>query len=136
MTAEIRATAASLREVFVETALKVFALAVDPAEVEEREVREVRAHGATPEGLLLHWIGECLYVHEVEGFVARAIELTVFDTAREAGGEPLRLHAFLRGEELEPGRHRPRLGLESARPARVSLETPAGGYEVRLTVET
>ena len=81
-------------EAFVQTALGVFALIVEPGSVEERESREVRAHGESLEALLVAWINECLYVHEVEGFVARRVALEVFDTTPRAGGEPLRLHSI------------------------------------------
>ena len=74
--------------------------------MEEREQREVRAHGDSLEGLLVAWINECLYVHDVEGFVARRVEIEVFDGTASAGGERLRLHSFLHGEEVDPSRHR------------------------------
>src|SRR4029450_5803254 len=66
-------------EAFVQTALGVFALIVEPGSVEVRDRREVRAHAETIESLLVSWINECLYVHEVEGFVARAVDLEVFE---------------------------------------------------------
>lgn len=103
----IVARASALPELFAAAALDVLALAVDPGAIEEREVREVRAHGSSHEALLQQWIGECLYVHEVEGFACRRIEFSVFDLEPRAGGEPLRLHAFLHGEELDPSRHKP-----------------------------
>ena len=55
--------------VWVTLLAALFAAAVDPASVEETEVREVRAHGAGVPALLHRWLEECLYVHEIEGFV-------------------------------------------------------------------
>ena len=77
--------------------------ACDPDAVEEREVREVRAHGATPEALFAQSINECLYVHEVEGFAWRRIEFAFFDAEPRAGAESMRLHPFLHGDSLEKG---------------------------------
>jgi SHS2 domain-containing protein len=122
-------------EAFVQTARGVFALIVEPDSVEERERREVRAHADTLEALLVTWINECLYVHEVEGFVARAIDLEVFETSPRAGGEPLRLHSFLRGEELEPGRHRLGTVVKAATFHQVSVAAVEDGYEARLIVD-
>jgi SHS2 domain-containing protein len=100
---------ANLPEAFAQVALGVFALLVDPATVEERDVREVRAHGTAPETLLVNWVNECLYVLDVEGFVARRVEFTTFALDPVApGGEPLRLHSRLHGEDLDPVRHVPR----------------------------
>ena len=59
-------------EAFARAALGVLALAITPEGVEARESREVRAQGDSPETLLVSFINECLYVHEIEGFaVAR-----------------------------------------------------------------
>ena len=135
MAREIRVQGATLREAFAEAALRVFALAVDPALVRPREVREVRAHGSSLGALLGQWIAECSYVHEIEGFVCHAIEFAVFDVEPGPGGEPMRLHAFLRGEAVSAER----LQLGEARPVVIARENPIGatadGYEIHLTVQ-
>ena len=79
----------------------------EPAdEPEERDAREVRAHGNAPETLLVNWLNECLYVLDVEGFVARRVEFGNFSLDPAApGGEPLRLHCRLLGEDFDPARH-------------------------------
>jgi len=108
VTVEISATGDTLPEAFVRIALALFATAVDPDTVEDADVREVRAHGSGAPALLRAWLQECLYVHEVEGFTCRGIEMVVFDAAPGAGGEKMRLHAILAGEEIDPARHRVR----------------------------
>jgi SHS2 domain-containing protein len=133
---EVFAAGATLEEVFVRAAEGVLALAVDPESVEGRDVREVRAHGRTPEALLAHWISECLYLQEVEGFVCRRLELAVFDTKPRPGGEPLRLHSIVHGEELDPARHHPKTSIKAAPPGGVSIRAIEGGYEARIMVET
>jgi len=67
----VHAWAATRAEAFAQASLGVFALIVRPEEVTEREHREVRAQADSPERLLVGWINECLYVHEIEGFVVR-----------------------------------------------------------------
>ena len=83
---------------FAQAALGVFALIVKPEEVADREHREVRAQADSPERLLASWINECLYVHEIEGFVVRRVEVDTCTTTL--------VHGLLHGEELDPGRHR------------------------------
>lgn len=91
---------------FTQVAQGAFALAMDPRAVEEVEARVVRAHGVEAADLLVNWLNECLYVMEVEGFLARRVEITTASLKRaEAGGEPLRLHGLLHGEELDHVRH-------------------------------
>ena len=101
-------------EAFAQTALGIFALIVEPDEVEEREQREVRAHGDSLEGLLVAWINECLYVHDVEGFVARRIEIAVFDdTAQGRRRAPAAPFASFTGRRSIRPRHR--LGTRASR---------------------
>ena len=50
-------------------ALGVFNLIVPTVAVEPLEGREVAARGASVEALLVNWLNECLYVHDLEGFV-------------------------------------------------------------------
>jgi SHS2 domain-containing protein len=126
---------ATLREAFAEAALGVFALAVEPAHVEEREAREVRAHGDTEAALLARWIDECLYVHEVEGFVCRRIEVPVFETRRGGGGEPFRLHAFLHGEPADPGRHAPRAKVKALHRGSAVVRPAPDGFEVMVALD-
>ena len=113
----------------------VFSLSAAPATVEVRERREVRAQAAGPEALLVTWINECLYVHDVEGFVARRIEIEVFDDTARSGGERLRLHSFLHGEEVDPSRHRLGTVVKAATMREVSTRASEGGFETRLVLD-
>ncbi len=126
---------ATAAEAFVQTALGVFALIVEPDSVEVRESREVRAHGESLEALLVAWLNECLYVHEVEGFVARQVALEVFDAVPRAGGEPLRLHSFLHGEEIDTGRHRLGTIVKAATFHQVAVRPCNDGYETRVVLD-
>lgn len=120
----------TLADAFARTALAVLAHAVDPGAVEERDRREVRAHGTTAEALLAHWLNECLYVLEVEAFACSRVELAVFDVARGTGAEPMRLHAYLHGEEIDPARHPIRTALESIPLDAVAVRSTDSGYEI------
>jgi len=131
VTTIVHARGATLSEAFARAAVAVLARAVDTDSLDERDVREVRAHGGTADELLAHFIRECLYVHEVEGFAWRRIEFAVFDATTRAGAEPLRLHAFLHGDELDSGHRLPATGDVSH--ASVRPEQKDGAYEIRIT---
>jgi SHS2 domain-containing protein len=135
------ARGATLEQAFIEVALATYTALAGPADVQSGarsrtdELREVRAHGSSFELLLDRWIAECCYVHEVEGFVGRAIEFAVFSVGSAAGGEPMRLHAFLRGEVLSTHDIAARVirGISAAdRP----IQSTPEGFEIRLVVET
>ncbi len=126
--------AATLPDAFARIGLALFAAAVDPASVNEAEVREVRAHGSGTPALLRRWLEECLYVHEVEGFACRSVEFVVFDASPAAGGEPVRLHAFLRGEPVEPARHQVRSLIRGIGTDEPTVEVVPGGFLVRASL--
>lgn len=111
----------------------LFALAVDPASVEEREARVVRAHGVEAAALLVNWLNECLYVLDVEGFVARRVEFisSSLDVAA-LGGEPLRLHCLLHGEEMDPARHVSRESMGGVSDMGAAVTKGSGGFEARV----
>ena len=129
MSDRLRASGPTLREAFANVALAVLTRAVDPASVEEHEVREVRAHGSSVQSLAANWINECLYVHEVEGFAWRRIEFAVFEAEARAGGEPMRLHGFLHGEPID-GAAGDVTAVVSA--DAVSVSATDRGYEIEL----
>lgn len=132
---ELTATGATLSEAFARIALGLFAATVDPATVGDDDTREVRAHGVGLSALLHAWLQECLYVHEVEGFACRSIEFAVFETSPSAGGEALRLHAVLRGEEIDAARHRIRAAIRNVSGDGLAVESGPAGFSVQATLE-
>jgi len=127
---------ASLPEAFAQVALGVFALLADPASVEERDAREIRAHGTVPETLLVNWLNECLYVLDVEGFIPRRIEFTVFALdAAAAGGEPLRLYCRLHGEDRDPARHVSRETVRGIRAEGAAVLAVGDEPEARVVID-
>ena len=134
MSAEVVARGATLRQAFIESVLGLFSRWVDPAHVTSREVREVRAHGDSLEALLAHWIAECCYLHEVEGFVFLGIDLESFDVEPKAGGEPMRLYAFLHGETLDLPNPPTAHGVRPVTAANIAIRMDREGYEIRLVL--
>ena len=127
-------SAPTLEEAFAQTALAVFAMAVDPASIEERDARVVRAHGADATDLVVNWLGECLYVLDVEGFAPRRVELLAATLSESgSGGEPLRLHCLLHGEEIDRERHAP-AELGGVDRASASVKANDGIVQIRVQI--
>ena len=129
MTTIVHARGATLSEAFARAAVAVLARAVDTDSLDERDVREVRAHGGTADELLAHFIRECLYVHEVEGFAWRRIEFAVFEAEARAGGEPMRLHGFLHGEAIDEAADDVTAVVSAGA---VSVSATDAGYEIQV----
>ncbi len=123
----VRAWAPTLAEAFAQTALGVFALIVPPEDVAERETREVRAQGDGLETLLVSWINECLYVHEIEGFAVHRVTVTA-----QPGTF---VHGVLHGEPVDPDRHRLGTVVKAATLHGVAVIGHPDGHETRLIVD-
>ncbi len=123
----VRAWGPTRGEAFAQAALGVLALIVAADEVEAREARAVRAQAEAPEPLLVAWVNECLYVHEIEGFVVRRVEVL-------ACGDTV-VHGVLHGEPLDPRRHRLGTVVKAATLHRTSVAERDGRHEVALIVD-
>ena len=123
----VRAWGPSWAAALAQAALGMLALIVDPESVEARESREVRAQGEVPETLLAAWIDECLYVHEIEGFAARDVEVS-------ACSESV-VHGRLLGEPLDPSRHRLGTVVKAATLHGLAVSSREGRHEVRIIVD-
>jgi SHS2 domain-containing protein len=123
----VRGWGESRAAAFAQATLGVFALLVEPAEVEPREVREVRAQADAPETLLVAWIDECLYVHDIEGFVVHDVEMTVCSDTLA--------HGLLRGEPVDPARHRVGTVVKGATYHQVAVGVRDGVHEARVIVD-
>ena len=123
----IRAWGPTRAEAFVQAALGVLSLVADPASVAPRETREVRAQADGPELLLVAWIDECLYVHEIEAFVVSRVEVgACSDTV---------VHGRLHGEPLDVARHRLGTVVKGATLHGVSVQAHEGRHEVKIIVD-
>jgi len=123
----IRAWGPTRADAFAQAALGVLSLVADPMTVSAHETREVRAQADDPETLLVAWINECLYVHEIEGFVVCRVEVHSCSHDVVLG----RLH----GEPLDAGRHRLGTVVKAATLHGVSVQVHAGQHEVRVVVD-
>jgi protein archease len=123
----VRAWGRDRAEAFAEAARGVLALGVGAAEVEERETRDVRAQAATIEDLLVAWINECVYVHEIEGFAVHRVHVHRLD------GEVA--HGVLYGEPLEPPRHQLGTVVKGVTHHHVSVTVTTTSCEVSVIVD-
>jgi len=123
----VRAWGRDRAEAFAEAALAVLALAVAPAGVEERETRDVRAQAATVEDLLVAWINECVYVHEIEGFAIHRVSVDRLDDTV--------VHGVMHGESLEPSRHQLGTVVKGVTHHRVAVTETTSGCEVSVIVD-
>jgi SHS2 domain-containing protein len=93
----IRAWGRDLPEMFVNAARGMWSLMVEPGTARCRERLPVKVEAADCETLLVAWLNELLYLHEVEGFVAA--EFSIQHLTHTA------LEAEVCGERVDRERH-------------------------------
>jgi protein archease len=108
--------------------LAVFNLIVPLTAVRAAESREVRAQGDTREALVVNWVNELLYLHDVEGFVPRDL-----DPPRLLEGG--RVHAVLAGEPVDPARHPRGILVKAATYHQLALTWAPDRVGVRLVLD-
>ena len=123
----VRAWGASRAEAFAHAAAGMLALIVTPDAVSSVESREARAQGGSLEALLVNWLNECLYVHEIEGFAVTRVEV---DACRDDF-----VHGVMYGEPLDPARHPMGTIVKAATHHQVEVRESADRVEVRVVVD-
>ena len=116
-----------MEESFRQVGLGVFALIAAPEGVEERESRELPALGESRENLLVNWINECLYLHDIEGFLSRRIEFPIFEEGR--------LLCQLWGEPVGSSRHKVGILVKAATYHQLTLRESPRGWEIRVILD-
>ncbi len=92
----IEARGATLEEAFANAARGMFSIIVDGSDIAARVKREISLEPTDDdEQLLVDWLSELLYVHDVDGLVFDSFEITI------DGG----LHATAWGEPYSRDRH-------------------------------
>jgi SHS2 domain-containing protein len=114
-------------DAFARAAEGVLALGVTPGAVTVQETREARAQGGSIEALLVNWLNECLYVHEIEGFAVARVEI---DTCRDD-----LVHGVLHGEALDPARHPLGTIVKAATHHQVEVRETPGRVDIRVVVD-
>jgi SHS2 domain-containing protein len=98
--AKFQAYGRTLEEAFSNAALATISLMWDPAEVEARLSQPIDVKGRDLEQLLVHFLGEIIYLLETRSFLAAAAD----DVIIEKADKGFRLRAFFRGDD-RPARY-------------------------------
>ena len=103
-------------------------LMVDPATVEERVERRLRAEGFDEAAQIVAWLNEVLFLFDTEGLLLSRFEITRWDDTTvegEAAGEP-----------FDPPRHELRTGVKAATYHQLASGPDGrGGWEIRVFLD-
>jgi SHS2 domain-containing protein len=117
----------TLAEVFANAADGLADLTVDREGLSDTIQMQVNVSATDPEGLLVAWLNELLYLLDTQRFVPRRTEITSLD-----GGS---LTAQLSGDTIDPARHAVRRMIKAATYHGLSVRQVDGGWEARVILD-
>ena len=120
----VKVWAEDLGGLFEEAARALFSLITSIEEVRPRVKREVESEGNGWEELLVGWLSELLYLHEVEGLLFSRFEI------KELHGDRLKGEAS--GEEIDPRRHPIQTGVKAVTYHQLRVERKDGLWEAQI----
>ncbi len=92
----LKAYGSTLEEIFENAAVGMFDIMTDVETVEARGEVKVRVESQDLESLMVDWLTELLYVHELENVFLSAFEVAIHG---------LSLEATAKGETVDPSKH-------------------------------
>lgn len=108
--------------------LGLFALETDLRRIRPRVERAVSASGSDPVALVVAFLSELVTLEQTEGFLAREIEV------RLVGRPPTALVAQLKGEPIDPARHRLRIEVKAITMHGLALDLDRGRARVIVDI--
>ena len=117
----------SLRELFEHAGLALFSLLTDVEGVRDRTSTQVEIQSPDRESLLVDWLNELLYLFDCEG------KLFCRFTVSELGESSLK--AEVRGERIDPGRHRIKMGVKAVTYHDLEIKRSDDGWMARMVFD-
>jgi len=122
--AAVIAYGADLKELFCNAALALFSLVTDPESIRQELQRDVKIISEDKDSLLVEWLNELIYL-----FDAERILFSRFDIERLTNDS---LKASCYGENVDPLRHRIRVGVKAATYHMLKIDKDSNGYKVQI----
>lgn len=121
------ARGATCEEAFAHAAEGLFNLITDLETVKPLQSHAVECEGISLEGLLVAWLNELIYLHDVHEILFRRFEITAFDGRR--------LQAKAWGEPIDTSRHSLGTEVKAATYHLAQVTEGPSGWEVRVILD-
>ncbi len=120
----IKVWADDIKGIFRETALALFDIIADLEKIEARLDREIVAEGAGLEQLMVAWLSELIYLHEVEELLFCDFTLWEIDEKSVRG--------LARGERFDAGRHVIKTSVKAATYHQIEIKEKNGRWYAQV----
>lgn len=118
---------ATREEAFANAARALINIVVDLESIQPRDLVKVSVRGPDPEGLLVNWLSEVLYLHDAEGWLFNDFEINSLSD-RE-------LSALACGEKFDRSRHQAKLLVKAVTYHQLALEQTPEGWRAQVYVD-
>lgn len=116
-----------LQTLFENAGEAFFYLITDLKKVRQREERKVELKGESLERLMVDWLNELLYLHDVENLL--------FKGFRVESVEENALKAVVKGETFQEGVHVIKTGVKAATHHQIQVKQENGGWRAQVIVD-
>ena len=123
----IIAYGADLKQLFSNAALALFSLVTEPESIRQELQRDVKIISEDKGSLLVEWLNELIYL-----FDAEHILFSRFDIERLTNDG---LKASCYGENVDPLRHKIRIGVKAATYHMLKIDKDSNGYRVQIILD-
>ncbi len=114
----------NLEELFSNAGEAFFDIITDVRRIRESTERIIRVQGPNVEDLMVRWLGELLYVHDVDGLLFRSFSI---DELRDGS-----LKARARGEAFDGKRHIMKTGIKAVTYHQIQVKKEKGRWRARI----
>jgi len=122
--AAVIAYGVDLKQLFSNAALALFSLVTDPESIRQELQRDVKIISEDKDSLLVEWLNELIYLLDAEHIL-----FSRFDIERLTNDS---LKASCYGENVDPLRHRIRVGVKAATYHMLKIDKDSNGYKVQI----
>jgi SHS2 domain-containing protein len=123
----IRVWAADLKGLFQEAARALFAIITDLGKVETHLNQMVSVEGSGREELLVAWLNELLYLHEVKGLLFCDFAIEEIDEKSVTG--------VAMGEEFHKGRHAIKTSIKAVTYHQLEITEQDGRWQTQVILD-
>jgi len=116
-----------LKTLFENAGEGFFRLITDLKKVRQREERKIELKGESLERLMVDWLNELLYLHDVENLLFKKFEVEVADRKG--------LRAKVRGEVFDARAHVIKTGVKAVTHHQIQVKREDGGWRARVIVD-
>jgi SHS2 domain-containing protein len=122
-----RVGAASLPELFANSATALVSLILDPRGIELKQEFHLKAEAGDYESLLINWLNEVLYFVD-----SKRLALSSFETSKL---HPTRIECVARGETRDPIKHPAKLVVKAVTYHQLRIERTSDGWSADVYVD-